>query len=355
MKKRIAFFVCALLCALLIVFNGEAADAARSAFALWQSVLLPSLLPFFVCARFITGCGAFDPADPVVLFTLSFISGAPSGAKLCSYTGAARQDCPYAITLVAASLNTLSPVFVCGAYSSSMLGMPILAVPLITGQLVASLVCYCVCIHAFGPIKRQQQPVIAPQPTAKLFVSSVTDAVSALLSICGMVVFFTVAISVLRASGVLSVLTWPVRMLVCALGGDGESVYAVLSSLIEVASGADALASSGMGLRAIVACSAFAFSFGGLCIAAQSMLFVHIDLGRYLVVKLAQGALAGVCAYLVFPLCVHGAASASASLCEVLDNTVSAAVIFAASLISMSIVMLLSSLKRRLPLSKKDG
>ena len=38
-----------LLCGALIALNGEAAEAARSGFALWQNSVMPALLPFFVC------------------------------------------------------------------------------------------------------------------------------------------------------------------------------------------------------------------------------------------------------------------------------------------------------------------
>ena len=37
-----------LLCGALIALNGEAAEAARSGFALWQNSVMPALLPFFL-------------------------------------------------------------------------------------------------------------------------------------------------------------------------------------------------------------------------------------------------------------------------------------------------------------------
>ncbi len=353
MKRRIVFFVCAALCALLIVFNRASAEAARAGFALWQNVLLPSLLPFFVCARVMQGSGAVRPSDPVALFALSFVSGAPSGARLIAGFEPSPR-CPHGPTLVAASLNTLSPVFVCGAYASAMLGAPVLAVPLMAGQLISSLAFFALFLR-LGALDVKPKKEIDPLPASKLFPAAIADAVSALLGICGTVVFFSVLLALLETAGVMGVLTWPLRMLVEALGGSGDAVGAALSAVLEVASGANDLALSDMGLHAKVAVSAFAFSFGGLCVAVQSMLFMRVELGRYLLVKLMQGALSALIAFLVFPLCARGVAAAGASLNEVLDNALSAAAIFAVSLFGMGLVLLFCAIKRRSGLRERNS
>ena len=344
MKRRIVFILCAALCVLLIAFNKESAQAAREGFVLWQNVLLPSLLPFFVCARVMQVSGAMQPSDPVALFALSFVSGAPSGARLCaSFDPNGRY--PYGPTLVAASLNTLSPIYICGTYASVMLGTPVFAVPLIAGQLISSLVFFGLCLR-YGMLDVKMHRAAEPMPASKLLPSAIADAVTSLLGICGTVVFFSVLETMLDVAGVTAVLTWPARMIVNALGGNGRSVEAVLSAFLEVASGANEIAQSGMGLRSIVTVSAFAFTFGGLCIAVQSMLFMRIDLGRYVVVKLAQAALSALIAFLLFPLCAKGISPAGASLDQVLSNAVSACVIFAVSLFAMGLVLLLCAVRR---------
>ena len=333
------------MCALLIVFNQESAQAAREGFTLWQNVLLPSLLPFFVCARIMQASGAVQPSDPVALFVLSFVSGAPSGARLCA-SFERSERCPYGPTLIAASLNTLSPVFVCGTYAVVMLGAPILAVPLIAGQLISSLVLFGLCLR-FRVLDLNTHTTFEPIPSSKLFPSAIADSISSLLAICGTVIFFSVLETILDTAGITAILTWPARMIVNALGGDGRSVEAVLSALLEVASGANEISQSGMGLRSIVTVSAFVFTFGGLCIAVQSMLFMRIDLGRYIAAKFAQAALSALIAFLIFPLCAHGVVATVASLNQVLSNAFSACAIFAASMFAMGLVMLLCAVRRR--------
>lgn len=347
MRKRVVFLICAALCALLIIFNREAAEAAREGFTLWQNVLLPSLLPFFVCARIMQSSGAVQPTDPVALFALSFLSGAPSGARLCAAFEPSKRS-PHGPTYVAASLNTLSPVFVCGTYAAVMLGAPALSIPLIAGQLISALVFFGLAMH-FGALDVKKHAAFEPIPLTKLFPTAITDAVGALIGICGTVVFFMVLETVMDTAGITRVLTWPARLIVDALGGKSgaNGVEAGLSALIEIASGANELVGAGMHPRALVTVSAFAFTFGGLCVAVQSMLFMRIELGRYLLAKTAQASLSGLIAFLLFPLCTGGAVSAGASLDEVLGNALAAVILFAVSLFSMGLVLLLCAVRRR--------
>ncbi len=352
MRKRIVFIACAALCALLIVFNREAAEAARAAFQLWQNVLLPSLLPFFVCARIMQSSGALQPSDPVALFALAFLSGAPSGARLCA-AFEPNERFPHGPTLVAASLNTLSPVFVCGTYAAVLLGAPAFAIPLIAGQLISALAFFGLCIR-LDVLDMKKHAAFQPVPLSKLLPSAVTDAISSLLGICGTVVFFTVLETMFDAVGLTRLITWPARMLVSALGGKEGAVTAAFAALIEVASGANELAQSGMAPRALITVSAFAFTFGGLCVAVQSMLFMHIDFKHYVLGKAAQASLSALIAFFLFPLSARGVQSAGASLDDVLSNALSAGVLFAVSLFAMGLVLLLCAFRRRVSLWKKD-
>ena len=82
MKRKLALFACALICALLIAFNPDAMAAAREGYALWRDSVLPALLPFFVCTSLMRQMGALQSGNTAALFALAFISGAPGGARL---------------------------------------------------------------------------------------------------------------------------------------------------------------------------------------------------------------------------------------------------------------------------------
>lgn len=66
----------------------------------------------------------------------------------------------------------------------------------------------------------------------------------------------------------------------------------MICAAVEAATGASRIADAALSLREATALAAFAFSFGGLCIMAQSMIFMRIDIKKYLICKLAQGMLA---------------------------------------------------------------
>ena len=110
-----------------------------------------------------------------------------------------------------------------------------------------------------------------------------------MLSICGTIIFFLVLTRLLCVTGALAVLLWPLRTLLTLLGSDGALAEAIVTGMFEMTAGSKALAEAGLPLRIAASAGAFLFSFGGLCIAAQSMLFLPVKLREYLPLKLAQG------------------------------------------------------------------
>lgn len=91
---------------------------------------------------------------------------------------------------------------------------------------------------------------------------------------------------------------------------------------------------------------------------AQSMIFMRIDIKKYLICKLAQGMLAALIAYLLFPLCCNGAQSVTAEpeIMETLgQNSLSALAILACSMAAMGAVMLICAAKARLERLKNAG
>ena len=123
MKRKLALFFCALTCALLIAFNPDAMAAAREGFSLWRDSVMPALLPFFVCTSLMRQMGALQRGNAAALFALAFVSGAPGGARLSSQY-AADGDVDAGLTCLAASLNTISPMYIAGAFATGMLGAP---------------------------------------------------------------------------------------------------------------------------------------------------------------------------------------------------------------------------------------
>lgn len=75
------------------------------------------------------------------------------------------------------------------------------------------------------------------------------------------------------------------------------------------------------------------------------MLFLPVKLKQYLPLKLAQGVLAALLCYFLFPVCFPGAAHAGTVSGETLaENALTATAIFAVSLLGVGTVLLFSAI-----------
>lgn len=198
MKRKLALFFCALTCALLIAFNSDAMAAAREGFSLWRDSVMPALLPFFVCTSLMRQMGALQRGNAAALFALAFVSGAPGGARLSSQY-AADGDVDAGLTCLAASLNTISPMYIAGAFATGMLGAPQAAFPILTAQLLSALLTVFLVRKAYAPVLTASAPEQA-LPFTRLFAASIAESVSSLLSICGTISFFLVLTRLLSAT-----------------------------------------------------------------------------------------------------------------------------------------------------------
>lgn len=346
MKRKFALFLCALICALLILFNPDAMDAAREGFALWRDSVMPALLPFFVCTTLMRQMGALQSGNCAALFALAFVSGAPGGARLTAqYATDGEPDA--GLSALAAALNTISPMYIAGAFATGMLGVPQAALPILIAQFLAALLCVLLARKAYGPVLIASAPEQA-LPFARLFVASIAESVSSLLSICGTIIFFLVFMRLLAATGILAAVLWPFKSLLTLLGGNGALAEALFTGMLEVTSGSKALAELALPLRTTASVGAFFFSFGGLCVAAQSILFLPVKAKEYFPLKLVQGVLAALLCYLLFPLCFPGAAHTGTVSGETLaQNALTATAIFAVSLLGVATVLLFSAVLGR--------
>jgi len=141
----------------------------------------------------------------------------------------------------------------------------------------------------------------------------------------------------------------PLRALCSLLSQKEEIADVLISGTIEITAGSNALAQAGINMRITSAVSAYLFSFGGLCIMAQSTMFMRIDIKRYFGIKTIQGLLAGVITYLIFPLLVHGdtAVSGMFNADTLAKNAISASSIFAVSLLGVGSILLLCAIMRK--------
>lgn len=304
---------------------------------------MPALLPFFVCTSLMRQLGALQSGNAAALFALAFVSGAPGGARLSSQY-AADGDVDAGLTCLAASLNTISPMYIAGAFATGMLGAPQAAFPILTAQLLSALLTVLLVRKAYAPGARRKRTG-AGAPFARLFAASIAESVSSLLSICGTIIFFLVLTRLLSATGAMAVLLWPFRTLLTLLGSNGALAEAVFTGMLEMTAGSKALAEAGLPLR-------IAASAGRVSLLLRRALYcraIHaVPAGQAQAIsslKLAQGVLAALLCYFLFPVCFPGAAHAGTVSGETLaENALTATAIFAVSLLGVGTVLLFSAI-----------
>ncbi len=320
MKKALIYLSCTLVCCLLFLYSSKAVSAGLQGFYIWRDALLPALLPFFVCAYIMQNTGMPSKLETAALILLSLISGAPSGARLLSTRSEANNRS-------AAILNSVSPMFIYASFCSGMLDAPALAFPILAAQFCSALI-----LLLIFPIKPSRSPSTGQYtPPLKLLGDGIAKGMASMLNICGALVFFMALMTVLK-----EVLPLP-----------GGLAGAMISGMLEMVSGCTELAALPLPSRTLAAASAFLFSFGGVCIFAQSLTFCKLSPGIYFSTKLLQGSIAALAAWLIFPMfpTAHAVYS-SISGHELASNALSFLQVFGVSSVSMAAVMLMGAAAR---------
>ena len=343
-KSILIFVICALLCVLLALYSAPALAVAREGFILWRDNVFPALLPFFVCAHIMQNCGAIHGRSRIALYGLSMVSGAPAGARLA---GSQQGDA----TDMVASLNAVSPMFICGSFAAGMLGQPALAWPILIAQLLSSALFLLLSNDTVEYILPMQ---IAERPSfLQLLSEAIASGVTSLFSVGGTIMVFMALHALFDKTGILALITAPFSILLVKLGQPAELPYIIFSGLMEMVHGCKELVAAGLSLRLTATIGAFFFSFGGICIMAQSLTFTKLRIRRYLWKKLLQGCLSGFLTYLLVPLFLPDAQAVFSSLPPetIVQNAFSAALIAGISLAAASAVLLLSAIagKRSAP------
>lgn len=330
-RKTKSICIALILCVLLIIFSADCMSAALSGFNMWLNLVMPSIFPFFVCMALMRDSGLFDAGRKTFVLTLFFssaVSGAPSGSRLCAHLSETGVIDSSKLSFFCAACNMASPAFITGtlaALAGSGVVLPVLA-----GHYGASLIMLLFMRKALKPELKvyEQKPI---KPFFTMLCDAIGEATLAAARICGVIVFFTVLLTLIIKVTMLLNISVQSRL------------YILLLSSFEMTNGC-ALISS-LGLPYSVSCALYAacISFGGLCIMAQSGTVCQLSAKKYLPRKLLLSAIAGTLAYLVSLLIPRNEAvfsNGAETLGQAVTGSLSLAVIALSSLIGVGVVWL---------------
>jgi hypothetical protein len=259
------------------------------------------------------------PACCGASFVLGALCGFPIGAvsavKLYECGSITKAQCE---RLIAVSNNT-GPAFVIGVVGAAFWNSRAFGVMLYAAQIISAVIAASIVFFVSGKDDKQEVCIASAQPQVRRSVADdITDAVTSsshnILSVCGYVVFFSVAVG-LVSSGLDAV-------------GYHEGIGLIISSIAEFTVGSRYAASVG----GVVGMAAAGFTIGwsGLSVLFQSSVFTSrcgISLSTAVRCKLLQGLIcSAVCAVLGKSLISFAGGEVAAGAYFSAEPTVTAAI-----------------------------
>ena len=271
MRKLLFLLAIVFMTICMLLFPEAAYQGASNGIRTWVVHLLPSLLPFFIVANLLFSLGFVRflgvllepimrpvfrlPGEAGFALALGFTSGFPMGAilttslceqNLCTDEEAAR---------LAAFTNNSSPLFLLTAVPVSMLHAPELGILLLSAHYAANLTigillrftaCKTQFIHsqpddhllrnAFTQLLQYQKEHTTSIGT--ILGQAIQKGIASIVQIGGFVLFFSVLLAMLDASGILTLLETPFAVLLGILQITPQLSNALASGFFEMTLGA---------------------------------------------------------------------------------------------------------------------
>lgn len=299
------YLICSICFAICLLARADVCtDAVRRALSLCVNTLIPALFPFLVLNGIVLGAGGAQLAARTAggLFSRVFkvspslcapffigaASGFPSGAaaicRVYSEGGCSRKDAERAL----AFSSNAGPAYAIGGLGAMLgdirLGALIYAAQLLSAVLLARMI-------PRGTAAREASEINLPSPQHGLLSRAVKGAVTPMLCICAFVVVFA-PVTALLDKGL-------------SLTGIPAALRGGLLSCVELTNGA-AFVCASLSRRAACAICAFALSWAGLCVHAQTASYTAeagLSLKYYIPGKLFMGVCSGVIAWFAAGWC----------------------------------------------------
>lgn len=236
----------------LVLFSGEAMQAASQAAAVFGSGVMPALFPMMVVSRLLpSGSGALVPE---ALF--AFASGSPASAQRVRrlFDNGLSQGRAEILLLLT---GVMSPMFFTGTLAA-WTGEQHTACAMLLLHWLSAILC-AMLWSRFVPA-RQASPLSLPHEEKTGLSAAIVQSAQALMAVCGAMMLFSIAAGVLRAA--LSRL-FPAFAL--------EKLFSLMHAVLEIGGGTAAVLNAWE--EPPYALLSALCSFGGLSIWMQNLLF----------------------------------------------------------------------------------
>jgi len=280
-------------------------NAAERGFYLWLEVVLPALLPFFICCELLLSLGAMDslgkalngvmrplfnlPGAASLAIVMGYTSGFPTGATVCASLRSQGLISKNEGERLLAFTNNAGPLFILISIATGILQTPqagplILfvhyGVNLLLGIILGRLSPSSGCPPSSSRLLRQTMP--SKQPIGRLLKEAAKKSGVNIAVIGCYMIFFSVV-----AELTTHCLHFPA--LLCG-------------AFLEMTLGVNAVSETGLSLPLQIALAGAIISFGGLCVQSQVAAMVadtDLSVKTYLLCRLFHAAAAFIVLYVL--------------------------------------------------------
>lgn len=310
--SSLTFCLITLFGAGLILFTKDVSAAAAGGISLCLRVVIPSLFPFFVLSSLFISSGMAMRlsrlmAKPLrMLFRLpgscspaivmGLIGGYPVGAKtafdLYDNGSCSANECSRMLVFC----SNCGPAFIFSAVGVSIFGSLKAGAVIYLCHIASALLIGMV--SGFFSQDVPDRPCPAPAkshqsfPTA--FVSSVSSSFTAMLNVCGFVIFFASLMAFLKSCGFFTLFTKLLFFL------DPKSAASLLEGIFEMTGGVSSVPMAGLGVPGSMALCAFIIGWGGISVHSQVISLMGerpISMSGYFKGKMLQAVISSAMTY----------------------------------------------------------
>lgn len=300
-RSRALALLVFILTVLIIVYPEISFRASLDGLKLWFEVVLPALLPFFIMADLLMAFGVVHflgaLLEPIMrpLFrvpgvggfavAMGLAAGFPVGAKITGNLARSKLITTTEGERLIGFANTANSLFLMGAVAVGMFGRPELGITLLLAHYLGAVVVgVSMRLHKgpeSRPVKSEEaylQRALSAldqarnsdgRPLGKLFADTARNSFLAMLFIGACIMFFSVIMQVINATGLLNPVRTGLGYLLKFVGLDANLSGAVLHGFFETTMGAQAASQSAASLGGRLTATSLILGWSGLSVHGQ--------------------------------------------------------------------------------------
>lgn len=292
---------------------------------MWATAVVPSLFPFFVSTELLSYTSVIKylgkwlnpimrplfnvPGEGAFAFLMGLISGYPVGAKIVSNFMEQGIVTKQEAERLLAFTNNSGPLFIIGTVGITLFGSTNIGLLLFVTHILACITVGIV-LRFFDKSSticnnyhyNYSNKSVSISSLGEVLGKSITNSTSTILMIGGFVVIFSVVISILNQSGILSGISLMLSPILRSVGFPAELIKPVLAGIVELTNGVSLVANTHIKAISVnIVSSSFLLGFGGISVLLQVFSIISkagLSIKTYAIGKLLQGIFSAVYTYI---------------------------------------------------------